>query len=188
MLKNSIKDRRIHFIIIFRKESKGDEKWMKDLAGKGTLSDKIAALTVLVQMNPLCTIENLRILIAMTKKKGNRESQLSADALKDLFIHDLLPNRKLKYFDNQPILDPAMTTKHLKYWRYEHYLKLNYLEFCQSLEKLAANSLPQFRRHAMAIIEDLLAHKPEQDQFLLSILVNKLGDPDGKVSNIYINI
>lgn len=181
MLKNSIKDPRIYLNIIFSKESKGDEKWMKELAGKGTLSDKIAALTVLVQMNPLCTIENLRILISMTKKKGNRESQLSADALKDLFIHDLLPNRKLKYFDNQPILDPTMTTRHLKYWRYEHYLKLNYLEFCQSLEKLAANSLPQFRRHAMAIIEDLLAHKPEQDQFLLSILVNKLGDPDGKV-------
>lgn len=154
---------------------------MNDLAGKGTLSDKIAAMTVLIEMNPLCTLNNLRQLISMTKKKGNRESRLAADALKDLFISDLLPNRKLLYFDDQPILDPNMTSKHLKYWRYEHYLKLNYLEYCQSLEKIASNTLPQFRRHALGLIEDLLANKPEQEQFLLSILVNKLGDPDNKV-------
>ena len=40
----------------------------------------------------------------MAKKKGRRESMMAIDALKDLFLSDLLPaQRKLKFFYQQPL-------------------------------------------------------------------------------------
>lgn len=61
----------------------------------GTLTDKVAALTLLVQENPLCRLGSLETLVNMTTKKGKRECTAAVDSLKDLFINDLLPERKL---------------------------------------------------------------------------------------------
>jgi ribosome biogenesis protein MAK21 len=42
--------------------------------------------------------------MTMAKKKGRRESMMAIDALKDLFLSDLLPTqRKLKFFYQQPL-------------------------------------------------------------------------------------
>jgi ribosome biogenesis protein MAK21 len=40
----------------------------------------------------------------MAKKKGRRETMMAIDALKDLFLSDLLPSdRKLVFFYQQPL-------------------------------------------------------------------------------------
>ena len=46
---------------------------MKTVLSSGTLADKMAALTVLVQESPLHSLQHLDSLITMAKKKGKRE-------------------------------------------------------------------------------------------------------------------
>lgn len=47
----------------------------------GTLGDKIAALTLLVQESPIQNLTSLESLINMTKKKGKRECMMAAGML-----------------------------------------------------------------------------------------------------------
>ena len=46
---------------------------MKTVLTSGTLADKMAALTVLVQESPLHSLQHIDTLISMAKKKGKRE-------------------------------------------------------------------------------------------------------------------
>jgi hypothetical protein len=51
-----------------------------------------------------CCVEHPISLISMAKKHGRRESMMAIDALKDLFLSDLLPtDRKLLFFYQQPL-------------------------------------------------------------------------------------
>ena len=52
---------------------KSDVGWMKTVLTSGTLADKMAALTVLVQESPLHGLQHIDTLIGMAKKKGKRE-------------------------------------------------------------------------------------------------------------------
>lgn len=78
-----------------KRASTVDEKWMEDVIKSGTLSDKVAALALKVQASPLHELETLDVLVTMANKKEQRTSQLALEALKDLWIHNLLPDRKL---------------------------------------------------------------------------------------------
>jgi ribosome biogenesis protein MAK21 len=48
------------------------------MLSSGTLGDRVAALTLLVQESPLHTLSSLDSLLAMASKKGKRESILAA--------------------------------------------------------------------------------------------------------------
>ena len=52
---------------------RSDVGWMKTVLTSGTLADKVAALTVLVQESPLHSLQHLDTMINMAKKKGKRE-------------------------------------------------------------------------------------------------------------------
>ena len=56
----------------------GDVLWLRTVLSSGTLSDKVAALTLLVQESPVHTLSSLDSLLAMASKKGKRESILAA--------------------------------------------------------------------------------------------------------------
>ena len=60
------------------KTKKGDSKWIKTVLTSGTLSDKMAALTVLVQESPAHNLTAIDMLVAMAKKKGKREAMLAS--------------------------------------------------------------------------------------------------------------
>ena len=59
-------------------KKKSDVGWMKTVLTSGTLSDKIAALTVLVQESPLHGLQHLETMINMAKKKGKREAHMAS--------------------------------------------------------------------------------------------------------------
>lgn len=63
-----------------RQKSKGVKEvlWLKTVLSSGTLSDKVAALTLLIQESPFHTQASLDTLLAMASKKGKRESILAA--------------------------------------------------------------------------------------------------------------
>jgi ribosome biogenesis protein MAK21 len=50
------------------------------------------------------------------------------------------------------------------------------------MQELSRDTLMHVRNNMVTCLHDLLAYKPEQEQNLLKLLVNKLGDSDNKVA------
>ncbi|OZJ05634.1 hypothetical protein BZG36_01521 [Bifiguratus adelaidae] len=162
--------------------STSDRSFLTTMLKSGTLSDRISALTLLVQESPIHGVRTLDTLLGMCRKKSRKEAMLAMQSLKDLLVGSVLPDRKLKYFIDQPLWDANMTDKHLVLWCFEDHLKKWYFEFVQILESLSHDSLTHVRHAMLTNIFDLLVAKPEQEQNLLKLLVNKLGDSENKVS------
>ncbi|CAG5136433.1 unnamed protein product, partial [Candidula unifasciata] len=61
-----------------REHSKRSEaRWLKTVLSSGTLSDKMAALTLLIQESPLHNLASVDSLISMSRKKGRREAMMA---------------------------------------------------------------------------------------------------------------
>lgn len=148
------------------------------------MSDKMAAMILMVQSAPLYRIRTLHALLNQAAKQGRREALMALEALKDLWMTNLLPGeRKLVSFHHRPLSATNVTEMHKVYWYYEDVLKSLYAEFVASLSKASHDSITHSKRKAQHIAFELLCDKPEQEQQLLSILVNKLGDPERKVAS-----
>ncbi|XP_066026505.1 CCAAT/enhancer-binding protein zeta isoform X2 [Pocillopora verrucosa] len=176
------------------KEKSSDSQWLKSVVSSGTLNDKVAALTVQVQESAVHGLKTLDILIGMAKKKGRRESIIAVDMLKELWMTLLLPNnRKLKKFAQHPLLSLVEIVhkgggwderdRRLILWYFEEQLKQRYQEFVEVVEKLLQDTLVNIRSKILGAVFDLLSEKPEQEQVLLSLLINKIGDPDRKIAS-----
>ncbi|KAI0557290.1 CCAAT-box-binding transcription factor [Gracilaria domingensis] len=152
-----------------------------------TISDKIAAETLVVQESPLHRLDELGNMLEFAKKKNRRERKIALEALKDLFIHNLLPgNRRLISFENRTFScgKNALTKRHLIYALFESELKAIYSQFVDVLEECGRDPLTFMRETALKYMAELLIEKPENENLLLAILVNKLGDPERKVSSL----
>jgi hypothetical protein len=163
------------------KSSNGEEKWMNDVIKSGTLSDKIAALTLRIQQSPLHELEAFDQLINMALKKEQRTSQLALEAIKDLLIHNLLPNRRLIPYTLRPFGYPTISLIHILIFWYENELIKRFELIIKALEIGLKSTVDYFKMKCMEIISSWLSSKPEQENILLTLLVNKLGDPSSKV-------
>jgi len=150
--------------------SKSDEKWINDVIKSGTLSDKVAALALRVQESPPHNLESLDILINMANKKEQRTSQLALEALKDLFINSLLPDRKLNYINNYNILHNNMDMKIGLLLYFENCLKIRMERIIEGLELGLKSSVDFFKRLCLSMASELLINKPEQEAKLLSMI------------------
>lgn len=156
------------------------------LTKEKTIGDKIAAITLLVQESPLHRLDEIHMLLDFTKKKNRRESAPAVEAMKDLFLTNLLPdNRRLIRFEDREFgcEKQAISKRHVAYALFEDELKTVYHEFLKVLEDSGKDVLAHFKQKAVKQISELLIAKPEHEKELLSMLVNKLGDPDRKVSS-----
>jgi ribosome biogenesis protein MAK21 len=175
---------------------------MKELMTSGTLEDKISALTLVVQESPLHNQKAFEQLLALAIKKSRNQAIQALSALKDLLGAGVVlpPERKLKQFGRQPGLLSALQGKtatwkegdalpgevqdvHLLYWAYEDWLKKTYFEVLKALESWANDEVEYARSRAITFIWELLKEKPEQEDNLLRLLVNKLGDTEKKVAS-----
>ena len=164
------------------RKGSSDSAWLRTVMRNGTLSDRIAAMSMVVQESAIHNFSTLTGLVAMTRKRGSREAHLAIEAVRDLFANQLLPDRKLRLFHNNPLGDTENTTSaHLIFWRFEAALAEKYSEYIQSLEDGAQEALPYFKRSCIQAMHELLMKKPEKEKRLLAMLVNKLGDPDRKI-------
>ncbi|KAK8961620.1 hypothetical protein KSP40_PGU009186 [Platanthera guangdongensis] len=165
----------------------GDMRLLETTARSGTSVDKVSAFTCLVEDNPMANMRALDALLSMvTSKVGKRFAFSGYDALKELFLLRLLPNRKLKCLIQRPMLKiPENKDGYslLLFWFFEECLKQRYEKFVISLEEAMKDSLPNLKDKAMKTVYALLKSKPEQERKLLSSLVNKLGDPDRKAAS-----
>ncbi|GFR50755.1 hypothetical protein Agub_g13022, partial [Astrephomene gubernaculifera] len=165
-----------------------DAKWLLQVKQAGTSTDKLAASTLLVQENVTANMRALDQLVALaTKRGGGKELVRQAmEALQELFTSVLLPDRKLKYLEQQPLphlLPGRDGDKQLLLWWTEDCVKRRYAQFVAALEEHSKDNLDFLKEKAMRVAGELLAAKPECEGQLLSALVNKLGDPSRQVAS-----
>lgn len=176
-------------------------KFLSTIMASGTLEDKVSALTLLVQESPLHTMKAFENLVGLAKKKSRNQALMAVAALKDLLGQGVvLPaDRKLRAFGKQPALLSALQGKdargetgmlpgglqkvHLILWAYEDWLKRVYFELLQILENWCNDEVEYARSRAITYVWELLKDKPEQEENLLRLLVNKLGDTDRKIAS-----
>uniref|UniRef100_A0A8B9IBL7 CCAAT/enhancer-binding protein zeta n=1 Tax=Anser brachyrhynchus TaxID=132585 RepID=A0A8B9IBL7_9AVES len=166
--------------------------WMKTVVSSGTLADRMAAMTLLIQDSAVHSLQFVENLVNLVKKKGGRQQSLMAlDTFRELLLSDLLPDtRKLWSFSQRPFNNIEKMSsgnrdsrdRRLILWYFEHQLKLQVVEFVQTLETLSHDSVTATKARALAAAHELLCNKPEQEKFLLVQLVNKLGDPQNKIA------
>eukprot|EP00953_Heterococcus_sp_UTEX-ZZ885_P022079 12258-Heterococcus_DN1.PRE.4 len=163
----------------------------------GTLGDKISALTMRCKESPVHRLADLDKLVEMATKHDRRTAQMAQEALKDLFVSDLLPDtRRLQPFRERPLLqieawgseDPATAARTLLLWYYEGELLRRFGALVGSIEAACKDTVANTKRYGMEAARDLLEAKPTGEAQLLSILVNKFGDPDRKVSSKAIHL
>ncbi|KAF5470970.1 hypothetical protein F2P56_011451 [Juglans regia] len=162
----------------------GDIKMLVVTQRSGTAADKVSAFSVMVGDNPIANLRSLDALLGMVASKvGKRHALTGFEALKELFIASLLPDRKLKSLLQRPV-DSLPETKDgyslLLFWYWEECLKQRYEQFICALEEASRDMLPALKHKALKTMYALLKSKPEQERRLLSALVNKLGDPENK--------
>ncbi|PNS19741.1 hypothetical protein CAC42_7708 [Sphaceloma murrayae] len=177
------------------------QKFASTIMSAGTLEDKISALTLLVQESPVHGMKSLENLIGLAGKRSRNQALMAAAAIKDLLSQgSVLPDRKLRTFAKQPGLLAAvqgsgqswiegkplpngLTEAHLIVWAFEDWLKKQYFEFIKVLETWCTDEVEYARSRAITYVWELLKDKPEQEENLLRLLVNKLGDTDRKIAS-----
>ncbi|KAM4771728.1 CCAAT/enhancer-binding protein zeta [Rhinophrynus dorsalis] len=166
--------------------------WMKTVVSTGTMGDRMAAMTVLIQDAPIHTLQFVESLVNLLRKKGSKRQNLMAlDTFKDLLLSDLLPdNRKLHTFIQHPFdkLEAISSgnrdarDRRLLLWYYEEQLKQHVAEFVKVLESLSHDTLIATKAKSLNVAHELLCNKPEEEKALLVLVVNKLGDPQYRIA------
>lgn len=162
-----------------------DRQFLSTIMTSGTQSDKLSALTLSITSSPLHCQKQLDALLNMARKKSRNEAVQAIVAIKDLLVGNLLPERKLVYFGKQGGLSENVKDEELILWTFEDWLKGWYFQVLQVIEVspsfsrltiqgLSMDALPFARNHMISYIFELLRDKPEQEQLLLRLLVNKL--------------
>jgi len=186
--------------------SAADERWVESTVHRGTLKDRLAAMSVLVSTDP---VHKWYAFEALLQQAGcgtaggtnSRVAQLAAEALEDLFLNTMIPpDRKLLSMAQRPLHlyysssgaanssnsnDDANVASHKKslsprillLWRFEEMVKQRYRLF---LDQYVASTLrhgtESDKRFAISVSAALLREIPEGEATVLQLIVNKLGD------------
>lgn len=113
-----------------------DGEWFLTMIKKGTASDKVSALSMLIQRNPKATISYVMQLLGIAKKLNRKLSEQAVVAIKDLFLRRyLVPNketRKLAMFSRNPVIihkHASCSDEELLDAYYDHCLRLILRDF-----------------------------------------------------------
>ncbi|CAJ1398965.1 unnamed protein product [Effrenium voratum] len=165
-----------------------EQRWLRKVSADGTSADKVASLTMLIQLCPIFSTAFIKALLTMAGKSARSDSTMAMDALKELFLDNLLPGRKLKRLEQmEPVsakgLKKSTFTEICVVSFFEDYLKTAYAAFVQIVAAASHNTVAYIKSRAVRTAYDLLKAKPEQEKALLALLINKLGDSSPKVTS-----
>ena len=160
-----------------------DGQFYLNILSNGTMVDRISALSTIIQRNPQSSLSYLATLINLSKKKNRKQVEAAINQARDLFTDVLLPDdKKLTSFSKNPTLNKQTKDQSIILSAfYEHRLKELYSEYISVLKGLASDDLEFYRKFALNALQGCLEKKPEQEELILEILVNKLGDTSKKV-------
>ena len=146
---------------------------------------------MLAQESPVHHIKSVEALFGMAKKKSKRLAIQALDNIKELFVSSLLPDcKKLILFKHNDfsLLTGDQADKMVLTWLVEHRLKELYSEYIELIKVHIGDTEVAIRTKLCNLIFQLLNEKPEKEQELLGLLVNKIGDPDKKLASKIIYI
>ncbi|KAH8418194.1 hypothetical protein KR222_000146, partial [Zaprionus bogoriensis] len=169
-----------------------DARWLQTALHKGTAKDRANAGALLVTSNPLGNLEALSTLIGFCKISNKSSNDVIA-VLTDLWQEVLLPpQRKLlsihtrgadwKQLKKQE-LPKEQTRRIYAYWYFENELKEQYHEYLKNLMQGLQTGQDHNKTASIVAAARLLAYAPEKEQMLLTMLINKLGDPIAKIAS-----
>lgn len=116
-------------------KTNSQKQFLSQLLTAGTLSDKIGAYSLLIQESPLHSVKYLTALLGLCRKKSRGSALQSIASLKDIFVQGgVLPDRKLRWFKNQPGLSSFASSEWLIVWAFEDWLKQYFFSLIQILE------------------------------------------------------
>lgn len=143
---------------------------------------------MIVQKNTSMCLHHLQSVLHQAKKKNRKQAEFAFVALRDLFTKHLLKdNSKLTAFQkNENICGKTNENDYTNFEimdaYYDHCIKEIYREYVMGvLVDLSKDDLEYYRKLALDILVDLIASKPEIEELILNILINKLGDNSKKV-------
>lgn len=164
------------------------KSWITEIAKQGTYSDKIAALTIKIQEDPLHNVNAIQNLVSMVKIGKKQQCSLVIDSLTELFTRVLLKTELLT-FEHQPLselskLDDLKQRKLLlSSWLFEEKLKNLYASFVEALSTVGLDSVPVNREKSISSMYKLLINSTECEMQIVRYLVNKFGDTVHKVAS-----
>ncbi|KAK9726865.1 hypothetical protein RND81_05G242300 [Saponaria officinalis] len=174
------------------------EEWKKTVSKKKELGERLLAQYSVDYEASRGQSGDIKMLIAtqksamVTSKVGKRHALTAFEALKELFVESLLPDRKLKTLFQQP-LNHLPETKDgyslLLFWYWEDCLKSRYERFVVALEEASRDMLRVLKDKSLKIMYALLKSKSEKERRLLCISQQSkqiyclLGDPDNKAAS-----
>ena len=116
--------------------STSESSFLSKIVHSGTLSDRLSALTLLVQNDPIANTSALDTLKSMAERgkgKGGRDESLKAlRCIVDWWVGGGAPDRKLRYFRDQPLAQQK--DDFLILWYFEDWLKKFFFSVLQILE------------------------------------------------------
>lgn len=153
-------------------------KILDHMERSGTLGDRVGALMMKIQksreISDFADFNSLDQLISMAQKKNRRETEMTLDALKELFIEHLLPNHAIQYLDKSV----KGASPDLKRLVFEDKLKHKYSDFLHVLIDKAQDTVAHFKKLMIKFLVELAECKAEARDFILDAVLNKLGDKD----------
>lgn len=132
----------------------------------------------------------MEILLRFVNTKGKRECIMAIDNLRDLFVGDLLiPKEKMKTFEElvnsvetRWIVNKSSNKfdrdreRFLVISHVEDQIRSNYKKFLEALVTVSHDSLESLKMKSLRTMFDLFVHNPEQEKYILSCMINKLGN------------
>ena len=125
--------------------------------------------------------------MAVASKKNRKQAEYAFAALRDLFSKHLLQDRaQLTAFQHNPTVkgrsEEDIANFELIDAYFGHCIKEIYRDYVTNLlVDLSKDDLDYYRKMALDILVDLISSKPEIEEIILGILINKLGDTSKKV-------
>lgn len=132
-------------------------------------------------------LRSVESLLRFVNTKGKRECVMAIDNLRDLFIGDLLiPKEKLHTFEElvgavepkwllTPGGKPGERERFLVISHVEDQIRSLYKKFIDALITVSHDSLEALKMKSLKTMFDLFVNNPEQEKYLLSCMINKLG-------------
>lgn len=81
-----------------------DTEYFQTMVKKGTMNDKLNALSMLIKKNPTKSLNYLQQLIQMGENKNRKMAETAFYQLKDVFMYLLKDGEKLKAFQHNPLI------------------------------------------------------------------------------------
>jgi ribosome biogenesis protein MAK21 len=178
-----------------------DNRWVENTIKKGTLKDRIAAMSVTVSTDPVhkfYALDGLLQMVGCSESGGqtnSRVEQMTAEALEDLFLNTFLPpDRKLVTLAQRPLYlyeadrsgnstKMTLSPRTLLLWRFEEMVKDKYEHFLrQYMAHTLQGSVDMHKVTTLRSAAKLLRLAPEGEARILAMIVNKLGDPGKKTA------